>query len=264
MHPLINREMVEEIRRTGKAVESLPDRAEVLERYRLPFDRQAENVIISGCQILSLLPHVLASLARLYERAGFSYTFLSRENCCGNYLYRPALAARDEEALEECRELSKEFLGGNLEAARDLGARRLVIFCSPCYPIYRHAFPREEIVFYPVSIAEVMGEAEYRGRVDYYAGCYRLHRRLSPAPMDLESTDEVLGRIKGLEVNRIGAPSCCYKPEGISHLVDNIRTGHLVTVCTGCYGQALANLSAAGDTEILMLPQFVEEALEGR
>lgn len=258
MHPLIDEGMVETIRETGNTAAGLPPRIEILERHGLPYDREAENVIVSGCQILYLLPKVLSSLAHVLETGGFSFTFLSREYCCGNYLYRPAIKARDDGALADCRELSKEFVSLNLLAAKGLGARRLVIFCSPCYPIYRHAFPDEDIVFYPKAIAEAMGSLSYREKVDYYAGCYRLHRRFSPVPMDLDSTEEVFSRLEGLEVNRIDAPQCCYKPEGSAHIARNITTKTLVTICSGCYGQALASLPPGGGTEVLMLPELVE------
>ncbi len=261
MNPLIDEGMVESIRDSGNAATGLPPRVEVLEKNGLPYDREAENVIVTGCQVLYLLPRVLSSLARVLERGGFSYTFLSREYCCGNYLYRPAIKARDEEALADCRELSKEFVSLNLLAARELGAERLVIFCSPCYPIYRHAFPGENIVFYPRAIAEAMGDLGLKLKVDYYAGCYRLHRRFSPVPMDLDSTEEVFSRLEGLEVNRISAPKCCYKPEGAAHIAASVTTETLVTVCTGCYGQALTVLPPGGSTEVLMLPELVERAL---
>lgn len=261
MHPLINEDMVENIRDTGNAAAGLPQRGEILEKHGLPYDREAENVIVTGCQILYLLPEVLSSLARVLERGGFSHTFLSREYCCGNYLYRPAIKARDEAAMAGCRELSREFVDLNLRAAGELGARRLVIFCSPCYPIYKHAFPQEDIVFYPVAIAEAMGRLELAEKIDYYAGCYRLHRKFSPVPMDLDSTEEVFSRLRGLEVHRIDAPICCYKEAGAAHIVDNITTRTLVTICTGCYGQALASLSGGSGTEVLMLPQLVEKAL---
>ncbi|MBC7254297.1 MAG: hypothetical protein H5T72_10070 [Actinobacteria bacterium] len=264
MHPLIDENMVRNILETGNAAAGLPPRVEVLEKHGLPYDREAENVVISGCQVMYLLPQVIASLAWVLERGGMSFTFLSREYCCGNYLYRPAIQARDEEALEECRGLSRKFVSLNLEKARELGARRLVIFCSPCYPIYRHAFPEEEIIFYPRALAEVMREIPWEGDVDYYAGCYRLHRRFSPVPMDLESAEEVFSKMPGLRVNRIGAPSCCYKPEGITHLVDNLRTGMLVTICTGCYGQALASAPKEKGVEVVMLPQLVERAMQRR
>lgn len=261
MHPLIDEGMVDTIRETGNAAAGLPPRVEVLERYGLPCDREAENVVVTGCQILHLLPHMLSSLARVLDAEGYSYTFLSREYCCGNYLYRPAIKARDDDAMAGCRELSKEFVALNLLAAKELGAKRLVIFCSPCYPIYKHAFEGEDIVFYPQAIAEAMGRVRFERKVDYYAGCYRLHRRFSPVPMDLDSTEEVFSRLEGLEVNRIGAPQCCYKPEGAAHIPASVTTDTLVTVCTGCYGQALTVVPPGGGTEVLMLPELVERAL---
>jgi hypothetical protein len=240
----------------------LPERKTVLEQKGLPYDRQAENVIVSGCQILSFLPHVLSSLARIYDRTGFSYTFLSKEICCGNNLYRPAIKARDEEALTECRELSKEFAARNLEAARSLGAKRLVIFCSPCYPIFKHALPQEDIVFYPATLAEVMESIPCEESIDYYAGCYKLHRKFSPVPMDLKSTNDVFARLEGVKINRISAPECCYKPAGTAHMIGNITTRLMVHICTGCYGQALANLPKDRNAEILMLPELVERAMD--
>ena len=261
MHDLVDAGMVDTIRNTGNMAAGLPPRVEILDKHGLTYDREAENVIVSGCQILYLLPHMLSSLARVLDAGDFSYTFLSREYCCGNYLYRPAIAARDDDAMAECRELSKEFVALNLLAAKELGAKRLVIFCSPCYPIYKHAFPAEDIVFYPVAMAEAMDKTTYETRVDYYAGCYRLHRKFSPVPMDLESTEEVFSRLQGLEVHRIDAPRCCYKPEGAAHIASSVTTSTLVTICTGCYGQALASLPAGSGTEVLMLPELVERAL---
>jgi hypothetical protein len=261
MHPLIDERSVELIRATGNGLEGLPDRKTVLEDKGLPYDRRAENVIISGCQILSFLPHVLSSLASIYDRRGFSYTFLSKEYCCGNNLYRPAIKARDEKALTECRGLSEEFIAKNLEAAKDLGARRLVIFCSPCYPIFKHALPEEDIVFYPVTLAEVMETIPFEESIDYYAGCYKLHRKFSPVPMDLKSTNDVFAKLEGVNINRISAPECCYKPAGTAHMIGNIQTRLMVHICTGCYGQALANLPQGQETEVLMLPQLVERAM---
>ena len=261
MHPLIDNKMVDTIRATGKANEDLPEREKILNEYALPYDRQAENAIISGCQILMTLPHMLSSLARLFDKKEFSYTFLSKEYCCGNYLYRPAIKARDDAAMTECRELSKEFAARNIEQVKRLGAKRLVIFCSPCYPIYKHAFPEENIVFYPVVLNEIMGTVTFKERIDYYAGCYRLHKRFSPVPMDLESTDEVFENMKGLDVHRIGAPKCCFHPEGLSHMIENVTSKLMVHICTGCYGQAVSNLPKEKGVEILMLPELVERAI---
>jgi hypothetical protein len=261
MHELIDKGVIECIRSTGKTSAGLPDRIPILEKHRLPYDQPAENVLVSGCQILPGMPEVLVPLARLFDNKGLSYTMLSKEYCCGNYLYRPAIQAKDEDAMNECRTLSKEFVAGNMKQAERLGAKRLIIFCSPCYPIYKHAFPEANIVFYPAAINELMGETPSAEKIDYFAGCYRLHRKFSPVPMDLKSTDEVFAKIRGLEVNRISAPKCCFHPEGLAHMIDRISTKTMVHICTGCYGQALRNLPPGSDTKVMMLPEFVNRVL---
>lgn len=258
MHSLINEKTVELIRTTGHTRPDMPDRIQVMESLGLPYDRLADNVVIMGCQNLKLMPGVIAAFARILERGGMSYTFLSREYCCGNYLYRPAIKSRDEAALEQCRLLSKEFIGLNIEQAEKLGTRRTIIFCSPCYPIYKHACPGKDVVFYPQAISEVMGDLAWPEKIDYYSGCYRLHRNFSPAPMDLHSTDAVFGRIAGLEVNRIGAPACCFKPDGFAHMIGHVETDCMVHICTGCYFQALMNMPADKRVRVMMLPEFID------
>lgn len=263
MHPLIDKDMVETIRASGKMDKNLPDRKDILEAHGLPYDRKAENVIITGCALLSLLPHVLCSLARIYDQKKFSYTFLSKEYCCGNYIYRPAIKARDEAALAECRQLSKEFVARNIELAKGFGANRIVIFCSPCYPIFKHSFPYEKIHFYPATIYELIEPLRCDEKIDYYAGCYKLHKKFAPSPMDLKSTDKIFSKMHGLKVNRISAPKCCFNPDGLSHMVEGVRTGCMVHVCTGCYGQAMQNIPQEKGVEVLMLPEFVERVIKG-
>lgn len=260
MNSLIDQSMLDRINQNGCALD-LGQRAGVLAEYGLPVDKQAENVIISGCLVMFMLPRVLKSLANILEKAGLSFTFLSREYCCGNYLYRPAVKARDEEAMARCREYSRDFTGRNITRAKELGAKRIIIFCSPCYPIYKHIYPGENIVFYPEAILQSMPELSAEMAIDYFAGCYKLHRRLSPAPMDLKSTDEIFSRISGLKVNRIPSGNCCYTPEGISRLVDGGRTGCQVHICTGCYDQAVKNIPREKRIRVLMLPELVEEIM---
>jgi hypothetical protein len=207
------------------------------------------------------MPQMLVPLARLFEKKGLSYTMLSKEYCCGNYLYRPAIKAKNEEVMKECRELSKEFVSNNLGQAKNLGAKRIIIFCSPCYPIYKLAFPDENIVFYPQAIDELIDEMVFNGKIDYYAGCYRLHRKFSSVPMDLKSTNRVFAKMKGLNINRISAPNCCFHPEGLSHMLDNIQTKTMVHICIGCWGQAVNNLPKDSETQVMMLPDFVEKIM---
>jgi Fe-S oxidoreductase len=260
-NPLIDQNMLETIRRTGKTSEQFPDRIPLLEQHSLPYDQQADNAVITGCQILASIPGSLAAFSRLLDRGGVSHTFLSKEYCCGNNLYRPAIKARDDEAMSELRELSKEFVDKNIKMSEGLGAKRLIIFCSPCYPIYKYAFPEKDIVFYPEAIDEAVATFKLNKKVDYYAGCYKLHRRFAPVPMDLKSANRVFAKIEGLDLNRIKAPSCCYKPDGLAHMIDGVKTDCMVHVCTGCYFQALLNMPADKGVKVMLLPEFVEEAL---
>ena len=258
MNTLISAEMVERIRTTGNAIADVPDRITIMESLQLPYDRQAENVVIMGCQNLKLMPEIIKKFARILERGGMDYTFLSQEYCCGNYLYRPAIKAKDEAAMAECRSFSKEFAGLNIAQAKKLGARRLILFCSPCYPIYKFAFPEEDIVFYPQAISEVIGHLKWPGEIDYYAGCYKLHRNFANVPMDLKSTNAVFDKIDGLSLNRISAPACCFKPEGLAHMINHIKTDCMVHICTGCYFQALGSVPKDKKVRILMLPEFID------
>jgi len=204
---------------------------------------------------------MLRSLANVLEKFGVSFTFLSKEYCCGNYLYRPAIKAKDEQALEECRAYSKEFAGKNIAQAKELGAKRLIIFCSPCYPIHKYLYPQEEIEFYPALLNRLIDEFHFEKEIDYYPGCYRLHRRFAPVEMDLQSTDLILEKIKGLKVNRIEAEQCCYKQEGIEQLINKTKSDLQLHICTGCYEQALSHVKKHKEVEVLMLPQLLERLI---
>jgi hypothetical protein len=261
MSKLIDQTMVDNIRTEGCSIGKADDRIKILEKYNLPYDQKAENIIITGCVIISLLPKVIKSLTNIFHKKGLSYSFLSKEYCCGNYLYRPAIKARDQTALKECQNLSKDFIKKNIEQAKKLGAKRLIIFCSPCYPIYKHAFPDENIIFYPEALYEVMETYKFNNSIDYYAGCYRLHKRFSPAPMDLKSTNKVFSKLEGLKINRISAPVCCYKPKGLQHMIGHVKTKQMVHICTGCYSQALKMKRKIKDVEILMLPELIERII---
>jgi hypothetical protein len=64
-----------------------------------------------------------------------------------------------------------------------------------------------------------------------------------------------------MEINRISAPECCYRPAGTAHMIGKIQTRLMVHICTGCYGQALGNLPKDSGTEVLMLPELVARAM---
>jgi hypothetical protein len=81
--------------------------------------------------------------------------------------------------------------------------------------------------------------------------------------MDLKSTNAVFQKIKGLTINRISAPSCCYKPDGLAHMIDHVRADYMVHICTGCYFQAVFNMPSERQVKILMLPEFIDMIQSG-
>ena len=82
--------------------------------------------------------------------------------------------------------------------------------------------------------------------------------------MDLRSTEAVFKKINGVTINRISAPSCCYKPDGLAHMIEKVKTKQMVHICTGCYGQAIMNMPEDRGVKVLMLPDFIEETLSSR
>jgi len=107
-------------------------------------------------------------------------------------------------------------------------------------------------------LLEAIGTLECNQQIDYYAGCYKLHRRFAPVPVDLKSTNQVFDKINGLSVNRISAPSCCFTPIGLEHMLDRVQTDTMVHICTGCYSQAVVNMPKERQVNILMLPEFID------
>lgn len=78
MHSLIDINTVETIRTTGNTNSDLPDRTEILKTHNLPIDQPSQEVIITGCQIIGLIPRVLRKFADILDQKEISYTFLSK------------------------------------------------------------------------------------------------------------------------------------------------------------------------------------------
>ncbi len=169
----------------------------------------------------------------------------------------PAIGFAATTAFDEWDRESRERALGQLDLLLARARREGI----DAHPLLLAGFPDEAIVFYPQVISEVMGQLPFNESVDYYPGCYRLHARLSPAPMDLRSTEDVFSKLQGLRVRRIDAPKCCYTPEGLSHMVENAKAALMVHVCTGCYGQAIKAMEGRKGTKVLMLPELVERAI---
>ena len=47
-------------------------------------------------------------------------------------------------------------------------------------------------------------------------------------------------------------------------MIENVKTKNMVHICTGCYGQAMLNMPEDRGVKVLMLPDFIEEALSSQ
>ncbi|MFC2030127.1 (Fe-S)-binding protein [Chloroflexota bacterium] len=109
--------------------------SENLERVPEGLDHRvgAETVYFVGC-VGSLYPRVYSvpqSFVQILERSGTDFTTLGGEEWCCGFPLQIAGMGGDTEALAR----------HNVEAVRDIGARRLVTTCPSCYHTWRHAYP---------------------------------------------------------------------------------------------------------------------------
>ena len=118
---MINEKAIENIRTYGVYQDSGAGRYKVLfEDLGLNADKKAEYLIIAGCVQPEGMPNVFSALKNIFEQLHISYTFLSKEFCCGWMpLGQPAVMAKNEEDIAKSKEIAKGVWAdviGKLEA----------------------------------------------------------------------------------------------------------------------------------------------------
>ena len=165
----------------------------------------AENVIIIGCACFGVAMPI-RSYFLLLDELGISYTILRKEYCCGSPLMMRAV--RTGEDREKADEYSREFVGKNMDQARELGAKRLVHLCVWCAYIGRRFYPDSDIehvyaldILLPKLKEKKLSMPEET--IAYYSGGQ--HRSWAYAPdrdfeFDWDSYRRALDDIEGLTV----------------------------------------------------------------
>jgi len=262
---MINEKSVENIRTYGVHHDTGAGRSRVLfEDIGFVRDQKAEYVILSGCHPPEGMPHVFRALKNILDRFRVSYSFLSKEYCCGWMpLGQPAVMAKNEGDIAKSKELAQSFVQENFKQAETLGAKTIVLFCAACEPTYSNF--KSAAKFQVISYGELI-EGHFPGgklslEADYYAGCYRFRRRITQLPIDVEPARRILGKIEGLKINDLDNNLCCYVPPHLEKLINSLKTRTIINICTGCYHNLQRVLKDKGEYQVKMLPEVVWESI---
>jgi hypothetical protein len=254
--------IVHHIRNYGGYRDAGEGRRAVLRDLGFPLDRVAEHVILTGCLQPELMPHVFRALGELLDRLRVDYTFLSKEYCCGWMpLGQPAAMAKDEQAVEEFKQVAQEFVGHNLQQVAALGARSAALFCTACEPQYSNWCGETGIEL--ISYVDLLDRYFEFGRLDlkadYYAGCYRFRRRIAEKPLDVNRAATLLNKVQGLSLNHLDTKLCCHISPHAEQLTQSLTSQTVVTICTGCYHR-LREVLSRRPCQVLMLPEVLLSA----
>ena len=264
---MIDQKSVEHIRANGMFGISLEERCKILEDGGFRMGEPAEYVIIGGCALSGAMPKIRRALKALLDHLQIDYTLLSKEYCCGWMpLGQPAVMAKNEEDIARSKELSQEFIRENFKQAEALEAKSIVLFCAACEPSYTNnaGATNLEIISYSELFDRYYKGGKLDMEVDYYAGCYRFRRRITPEPVDVEAAVRLLGKIEGLKVNYLDNKLCCYIPPHLEELIGTLKSKNLIAICNGCYGNLSRILQEKGDYQVKLLPEVLLEAVQGQ
>lgn len=245
------------------------------QRYRLlkvalntPVDKKADYVIITGCSPLYYFTPV-KSVVELLNHFAVDYTFLSQEACCGRPIVdamsqEPAIAPEQQKGGEDfiCRSL-----GENIERAKNLARKAIVIICPGCNVTWQgYSQEKEpEQIYYLDLVLELLTRTrpppkkEPSEKFDFFEGCHKFHRFTPDALKAMtENSRKVLAGLKGLSFPEIPVSFCCRStPE---ELFSASETGTIVTPSSCCYAFLTRSRSANGP-EVKFLAEIVNRYL---
>ena len=173
-----------------------------------PVGGQHETIYFPGCAAASYpdLAGIPRAMVSLLDRAGIDYGLPDGGgDCCGYPLLMMGMTGA-----------AAELARSNVERARDMGARRLLITCASGYRMWREFYPRllgEELGLEVVHASQWLADADLplspvEARVTYHDPC-----QLGRGSGEYDAPRRFLGRIPGLTVadmaNAKGEALCC-------------------------------------------------------
>jgi len=261
-------ELLQNIRQNGVYHDSGRNRRKILfEQIGVPADQKADYVILSGCHLPEGMPQVFSALKGFLEHFGVEYTFLSKEFCCGWLpLLQPAVMAKDERQVRIKKKTAESFAKQNLKQAENLGAKAVVTVCAACEPNYSElkSGTDPEILHYPQLLARFFDGGILNMNADYYQGCYRFRRMITPETLNVDSMEVLLQNIDQLRLNRIDDKWCCFVPKHMQVISNCIKNDIIITTCSGCMENLKKLSKEKENTKVKLLPEVVWESLQSR
>ena len=132
--PIESAAALEKIQRLGSYIDHYEQRERLLRSgLGASVDKRADYAVMTGCNPLFSLTAV-SSFVDLLKYFGVSYTFLSKEVCCGRPI-REGMFYKEQvndSEKEEYEDFIRESLLKNVIAAKELGAKAIISICPGC------------------------------------------------------------------------------------------------------------------------------------
>ncbi|MDO8673817.1 MAG: (Fe-S)-binding protein [Dehalococcoidia bacterium] len=226
---------------------------------------KAENVVMFGCYPIYGEYRGIESYVKLLDRLDVDFTHLEKEYCCGAFLCHMFTASGEKEKADA---EARNFIGMNLAAARECGAKKMAYGCASCAYMAKQYFPDESIeqVYRFDILLDRLRQQNLEMKpttVGYFPGCHVRFNDLAPGvKLNWSSHREVAGLIKGLNIVDLPRALCCIRgPELIVEAV--VKRGlHTIVSPVNCCVLRLEGILKEAKVKVIYLEELFLQALD--
>lgn len=259
-------QLAEDIRKNGLVYTVPLLKDAVLGSLGIRGKEKAENVVVVGCACFGTLDAVMSTF-RLFGALKLDYALLKKEYCCGLPMITYKLKVGEDR--KEADILAKEFIGMNIQQARELGAKRILYLCPWCNYLARHFYPDCDVQL--LYCLDILGEPIRRASLQlsqpmgiayFPGGQHRSWVFVPDRDWDLNWHDyrRLLNSVKGLKVIDIPPYCCVIAPEAIFQWAQKYKMNTIVTPCMPCYGRL--RRKAPEEVQVKFLTDLILQILE--
>jgi Fe-S oxidoreductase len=97
----------------------------------VPLKGKSENIYFAGCVSSYHYPHIAEATVRVLSKAGYDFTVMKDEWCCGNHPY-----------WDGNQQTYEEFAKHNTQMFKEAGVKKVITGCAGCYTMLKNAYPQ--------------------------------------------------------------------------------------------------------------------------